>query len=288
MKARELILSKQIQWAKNRDIVLTGSKGERGRPVYTKTLDQNLFGPLDERTITQFKGGNGNEIQGTVDTPAKMQALHSSSALAVNIFHYWQKKRLYNEIAAACGFCDKGSQYVNQIDFERKFQIKTKFVVPPHIDVVLSGSVQKKGKLFAIESKFSEAYSTIKHEGLKDKYLLEEDLWQEFPNLHNLAKKINPNDNQFTYLHAAQLIKHILGLHMKVKKDGFKLLYLWYDALGIEGGTHRNEIAIFTEYARADGVFFISKSYQELIISLANDYRDEHTAYIQYITERYL
>lgn len=288
MKAYEVILSKQIQWAKNRDIELIGSKGERGRPVYTKTLEQNLFETLDDRTISQFIDGNGNEIQGSLDTPAKMQALHSSSALAVNIFHYWQKRGLHNEIAAACGFCNKGSKYVGQIDFERKFQIKTKFIVPPNMDVVLRGDVQNKVKLFAVECKFTEAYSSRKHEGLKDKYLLEDDLWKEFPNLHILAKQINPEDDKFTFLHAAQLIKHILGLHNAVQKNGFKLLYLWFDAFGYEGEKHRDEIENFSKWARKDGVFFLSKSYQELIISLANDYRDDHAEYIQYVTERYL
>lgn len=287
MNAHEAILSKQIQWAKNHDIQLIGSKGERGRPTYTLTIEKNLFEPLDERTKQQFSEGNGNEIQGSAVSPAKMQALHSSSALGVNIFQYWQKRGLCNDIAAACGFCEKGSKNSIQIDFERKFPIKSKFVVPPNIDVVISPRDPKKRKLFAVECKFTEAYSTTKHEGLKDKYLKEDDLWLEFPVLHNLAKKINPEDHEFTFLHAAQLIKHILGLTKEVGKDGFKLLYLWYDALGKEGAIHRDEIEIFTEYARKDEVFFLSKSYQELIISLANDYRDDHPAYIKYITERY-
>ena len=288
MKAYEIILSKQIQWASNRGIELIGSKGDRGRPAYTSTVDQNIFEPLEERTIDQFNKGNGNEIQGTLESPAKMQALHSSSALAVNIFQYWQKRGLHNEIAAACGFCNKGSKYISQIEFERKYPIKTKFIVPPNIDVVFSSGELEKKKLFAIECKFTEAYSSMKHEGLKDKYLLEEDLWNEFPNLHLLAKKINPVDDDFTYLHAAQLIKHILGLHKETNGKNFKLLYLWYDALGSAGAKHRDEIEIFSEYAKKDVVFFISKSYQELIITLANEYREDHEKYIQYITDRYL
>jgi len=31
MNAHEMILNKQIQWAKNKGIELTGSKGDRGR-----------------------------------------------------------------------------------------------------------------------------------------------------------------------------------------------------------------------------------------------------------------
>jgi hypothetical protein len=288
MNTREMILSKQIQWAKNRGIELIGSKGEKGRKAYTKTLDQNLFEPLEEITRYQFTKGDGNEIRGTLESPAKMQALHSSSALAVNVFQYWQKRGLANEIATACGFCNKGSRFNSKIDFERKYPIKTSYIVPPNIDVVLSSDEQENGKLFAIECKFSEAYSSMKHEGLKDKYLIENDLWLEFPNLLRLATRINPVDNDFTYLHAAQLIKHILGLHKETDGKDFKLLYLWYDALGYTGAKHREEIEIFSEYAKKDGIFFFSKSYQELIISLANDYREDHGKYVQYITERYL
>lgn len=288
MNTYEAILSKQIQWAKNHGIELIGSKGEKGRKAYTKTLEENLFEPLEEGTRDQFRSGDGNEIQGSVDSPAKMQALHSSSALGVNIFHYWQKRDLPNIIAAACGFCNKGSEYVSQIEFERKFRIKTKFVIPPNLDVVLSGQVNDKEYLFAVECKFTEPYSSKGHNGLKDKYMLEKSLWKDLPNLHALAKKINPEDTEFTYLHAAQLIKHILGLQVDVKGKDFKLLYLWYDAFGQAGAKHREEIESFTEYAKRDGIHFISKSYQELIISLANDYRDDHKEYIHYITERYL
>ena len=36
MNARKYILEKQIQWAKNRDVKLIGSKGNRGQQAYYK------------------------------------------------------------------------------------------------------------------------------------------------------------------------------------------------------------------------------------------------------------
>ena len=51
----EYIVTKQIQWAKNNDIPLIGSKGERGRPTYTLDLNQNLFEPLLEEMKTSLK-----------------------------------------------------------------------------------------------------------------------------------------------------------------------------------------------------------------------------------------
>jgi len=82
----EYIISKQIQWAKNRNIPLIGSEGKRGRDTYTLDIDRNLFEPLLDENRDQFLQGNGQEILGSQDKPAKMQALHSSSALGVNIF----------------------------------------------------------------------------------------------------------------------------------------------------------------------------------------------------------
>jgi hypothetical protein len=49
-----------------------------------------------------------------------MQALHSSSALGVNIFQYWQDIDQVSVIAAACGFCQSGNNISKKIVFEEK------------------------------------------------------------------------------------------------------------------------------------------------------------------------
>ncbi|MBM4147276.1 MAG: hypothetical protein FJ240_13560, partial [Nitrospira sp.] len=81
IKAHEYILSKQIMWALNQGIALIGSKGQRGRQTYAPTLKQNLFEPLESEVRKSFERGDGNEINGNPDSPAKMQAVHSSSAM---------------------------------------------------------------------------------------------------------------------------------------------------------------------------------------------------------------
>jgi hypothetical protein len=130
---------------------------------------------------------------------------------------------------------------------------------------------------------------------LKHEYTDLTEIWLGIQNLYELAKSISPNDksdnpidNRFTYLHAAQLIKHILGLKAECGKDGFKLLYLWYDVSDREGDNHRNEIEKFSEVARADGIDFAAMTYQELIHTLSKDCGQEHTDYIKYLSERYL
>jgi hypothetical protein len=288
MNAYEYIVSKQIQWALNNGKDLGGSKGSQGRPTYTKNLDQNLFAPLDLSVRNSFDKGDGHEVIGDLNTPAKMQAVHSSSALSVNIFQYWLISNQVSEIAAACGFCRKGTAFSESIKFEDKYPIDDSFILSPNIDVVFHNSDSSRFKRFAIECKFSEAYNSHGHGGLKPKYLNLTTPWSDILKLREFAKSICPNDDKFKYLHPAQLIKHILGLKAKCGKNGFRLLYLWYDVIGKEGAIHREEIKKFSEVANADDIYFASMSYQELIILLAKEYRQEHAAYIKYITERYL
>lgn len=295
MRAYEYIISKQIQWALNRDIPLIGSEGCRGRLAYTPELNQNLFEPFDSDVCERFAKADGHEISGSPCRPAKMQAVHSSSALSVNVFQYWQERiNQVSVIATACGFCRKGENISQKIVFEDKYPIENKFKIPPNIDVVFHNSYSSQFKRFAVECKFAEAYRP--HKGLKHEYTDLVTVWLDIQNLDKLAKSIspndksdNPNDNRFTYLHSAQLIKHILGLKTECGKDGFKLLYLWYDVLDKEGANHRDEIEEFSEVARADGIDFDAMTYQELILALSKECGEqEHTDYIKYLSERYL
>ena len=154
--------------------------------------------------------------------------------------------------------------------------------------MVIENSQKSKYKVFAVECKFSEAYSSRRHAGIDPKYIKLQSTWDDIPNLLRFAKSITPNDNKFLHLHPAQLVKHILGLKKQYSKDGFRLLYLWYDVLGHDGAVHRNEIDTFSEVAKSDGIKFHALSYQDLIVKLSREYRNEHPDYIQYASERYL
>jgi hypothetical protein len=265
MNARDYIISKQIQWAYRNNIVLIGSKGKRGRKAYTQKLDDNLFEPL-----------------------CKMQAVHSSSALGVNIFQYWKKINQVPAIAAACRFCNTGNISSQSINFEVKFPISEKFLRSPNIDVVINNSSESRFKVFAIECKFSEAYYSRAHSGVSPKYIGLNKAWNNMPNLLKLAKEISPDDNKFTRLHPAQLIKHILGLKEKFGKNKFRLLYLWYDTIGPESAKYHKEIEKFVKITKADNIHFHAMSYQDLIIKLAKKYRGTDKNYIDYISGRYL
>jgi hypothetical protein len=288
MRAYDYILSKQILWALNNEIPLVGSKGNRGRLSYTKELSQNIFEPLNPGVHESFLSGDGNEILGDASSPAKMQAVHSSSALSVNVFQYWQTINQIETMAATCKFCRRGNNTSKKIVFEDKYPIDDKFKFSPNIDVVFHNSDSSKYKRFAVECKFSEAYRSRGHSGLKSKYLKLSTQWNGIPAVHELAKTICPNDNFFTYLHAAQLIKHILGLKSEFGKNGFRIMYLWYDVLGHEGAAHRDEVSAFADIILSDGIKFHSMTYQELILNLSNQHKLEHRRYTKYLTERYL
>ncbi len=284
MNALEYILNKQIEWAHNHGIELIGSKIDRGRPLYTTKLEENLFEPLSSSTQDDFDSGDGRELTGY---PAKMQALHSSSALGVNIFQYWDMGHEISNIAHLCGFCNRTTQISQKISFEMKYPIDDRFRMGPNIDVVITNDPKAKYKVYAIECKFSEAYGGWEHTGLKEKYL-GLDIWADIPNLYEYAKSISPKEEKNRYLHAAQLIKHILGLQRKYGKKGFRLLYLWYDVIGSEGAKHQEETDDFLSVSKADGIKVHAQSYQELISRIAIEHREDHNEYVKYITDRYL
>lgn len=106
-----------------------------------------------------------------------MQALHSSSALDVNIFQYWQKLNHVPLIAAACGLCRRGNKVSEKIVFENKYPIDNRFPVPPNIDVVIYNLNSFKYKRFAIECKYSEVYITQMHSWIKSEYMSLEGIW---------------------------------------------------------------------------------------------------------------
>lgn len=287
MNGYQYILAKQTEWAKNKGLDLIGSKVNQGRRAYTTDLDHNLFQPLLPEVRKSFSSGDGGEL-GSSNLPGKIQAIHSSSALAVNVFQYWKSISAVSLIAAACGLCRLGSDISCDIKFEEKYPINDSFGFHPNIDVVIHNDSTARIQRFAIESKFSEAYGAHRHGGLKQKYLDCGDIWNDIPRLQSFAQRLSPDDKEFKHLHPAQLIKHILGLKRQFGRSGFRLLYLWYDVLGEQGKCHQDEIAAFAAVSEEDGIKFHSLTYQELIVKLADQFRLGHEEYIRYLTERYL
>lgn len=288
MNGFDYIFSKQVGWANRNKILLVGSQITKGRQAYTKTLNDNLFEPLSLETKSEIYNGDGGELKGSATHSAKMCAVHSSSAIGVNIFQYWKESSI-SDIAYALGLCRRDNKLASEIHFEQKYQISNKFHFSPNIDVVIKNNVKHNIKVFGIECKYSEAYSSRKHPGLKEKYISEiPEQWEDIPELFKLAKEISPQDTKYKHLHPAQLLKHILGLKKAYDKNGFRLLYLWYDVPGNDGCQHRKEIKQFSDIAKSDNIKFHSTSYQELLIKMKNNLYVGNEKYINYMIDRYL
>jgi len=286
MDVTEQIITKQVEWAQNKGFELIGSRGKHGRKAYTTRLSDNFFQPLNKETKIELEEGDGGELDGSEQRPAKIQAVHSSSALGVNVFDYWRDSPDLSIVTSSCRLSRRSRSLAGDIRFEQKFPIESRLKYSPNIDVVIlphSGTF----KCYAIECKFTEAYSGRGHGGLDSKYLENEKIWQGLSATRGLAQEISPNDSQFEFLHAAQLIKHILGLNRKYGRSQYRLLYLRYDALGEAGFHHSQEVDKFARVVHSDKVAFHETTYQDLIVRLAQ-HREQHNEYVSYLTERYL
>ncbi|OYU82527.1 MAG: hypothetical protein CFE24_15270 [Flavobacterium sp. BFFFF2] len=291
MNGLKYIQAKQQNWAKRKGLALFGGTiPNEGEKNYLNSITANIFNEqLSEETDKNFKEGDGNETKDSTTRLAKMKALHSSSALPVNVFQYWQEKDV-SSILSACRLINRrpfnSDTLPNAVQFEQKFEIcdnKIDFPKKPNLDVV----IEYDHNVYAIESKFTEPYSKVP-KGLSDKYRSEVSFWNGLPHLQDLANKISPDNNDFKNLDAAQLIKHILGLKKQLGKSGFTLLYLWYDVIGNDGVAHRKEIEKFAEIAKKDNVKFRHITYQEVIMNLSNEFYFGNEVYINYLTDRYL
>lgn len=139
MSSRAALLMQQRSWADSRALAIN-SKG------YLAEWAQNLYQPLSYRAKKAFDDGGGSEL-GRTDGRAKMSALHSSAALAVNVFDYWSE-RPCGPLVTALGL--HGS--AQPIEFEAQFPTGLDGI-PPNLDVAIRF---ESGGVTGIESKFTE------------------------------------------------------------------------------------------------------------------------------------
>jgi hypothetical protein len=269
--AYESICSQQKSWACQRGIRFD----EDG---YTLSLDDNLLLPLLPEVRKEFKAGKGDEL-GAAGIRGKMQALHSSSALVVNIFQYWANRDI-SEIASACGT----PHGMTRMRFERTYPT-TLGGTPPHLDVEFSADSLKP---LVIESKFTEPYRRHTKRAIKDRHLDVPGLWTGLTECEKLVRRIREEERgrtSFGYLDAPQLLKHILGLTKAFGASGFSLLYLWYEIPSPEARSHRTELNEFMNLIGQE-VEFRQMTHQELFQAI-RECHGVSEGYIRYLTERY-
>jgi len=267
----KLILCQQQAWARRQGIKFD-SDG------YTLALSDNLFCPLSLETGREFDSGQGDEL-GKGGSRGKMQALHSSSALVVNVFEYWRNHNIAT-IARACG----APEGMTEMHFEQVHPTPLGGI-PPHLDVEFYGVGRKP---MAIESKYTELYHRRTKRSIKNKYLSYKGLWEQLPGCERLIRRIRGEEKgktSFTFLDVPQLLKHILGLATKFGATGFELLYLWYDFPSLEAKKHQRELSEFKEQIAGE-VCFRDMTYQELFEVIKRS-PEADKDYISYLAARY-
>lgn len=268
----------QTRWAEEHSISLE-------RAGYVELLADNLFlGQLNSETRADFESADGGELQDNGHRPAKMRALISSSALAVNFFDAWRhasKERL----PAALGL----DEPLERIRFEYKCTAYPIGPRSPNLDVVLTTA---SGRRIAIESKFLESYrNPAKHAVLSEKYFPSgRGVWSA-ARLPRAQALVNDKSIRWNYLDASQLLKHLLGLRCDTSPGEVELLYLWYDTGLGDAIAHRMEISRFAEAVQEDNpedcLHFRSMTYQELFASLADRAGELPSGWATYMSARY-
>ena len=273
MSSKTELLLQQRQWAE-----LTGLEPDtRG---YLESVGKNLLKTIGPQTRLAFEKGSGSELEDTPSRPAKMRALHSFSALAVNVFDSW----VGSKTPALKSVLGLDSDIVS-ISFEEQFPTGLGGI-PPNLDVALELS---SGHITGIESKFSEWLAPKpKHKApLKAKYFPgNTGLWQEkgLPESQKLAAAMDQGAEHFQHLDVPQLLKHSLGMATQCG-NRFSLFYIYYDCPGPESDLHNDEVSHFGSLV-GEELRFKAISYQNFFSALEQiEFADKK--YLDYLRERY-
>jgi len=285
MKSADFLHQKFQAWARRKNISLQGSEGERGQPNYMLSVEENLFnGKLLGQVRSAFVEGAGGELRGKIPS---MSALHSSAAMAVNLFQYWVENQQYQMLAELLKIPSKG---IGSVSFEKKYQVCDDwkahgFNEPPHLDL---GIDYIDSNRVGVECKLFEPYGRLGHDLLKGVYLELPDAWNDIPACRALAEELTSGDAGFKRLGPAQLLRHILGLKFGRPIEKIRLIYLYFDTIGDEAAEHRAEVRRFQELIASDPINFVPMTVQEFVLRAVSLCRAQHREYVDYLADRYL
>lgn len=207
------------------------------------------------RIIHQFQSGDGGELKVQKDGRRKIEAIHSSAALAVNTFAPWLKEPETLSLAGISNF--------RSVEFEKKLPV-TKSGMAANLDLMVSGFEGVVG----VESKFLEPLSKTTS---KQPFSAAYSYFRDKPNCevwYEQVNKINNFPEKFRYLDAKQLTSHALGLVGSFGGAPVKLMYLFWEPMNWveirEYAKHRQEIEAFIMEVRGASVSLEAISYPEL------------------------
>ena len=270
MASRNLLLRRQRSWARRAGKSIDAAG-------YLPTVNDNLRQPLSAIALADFRARGSAEFHDADPNSAgrhraRMRAVHSSTALAVNVFDFWNSVDLA-PLAEALGLWAP----IRSIGFE------------PHLPFGLAGNPAnpdillelESGGLVAIECKFSEWLVPRRERAgpFNDRYFPPgRAVWREagLPACQELADDLQSGREYFRYLDVRQLLKHALGLQAE-RAERFSLFYLYFDWPGSLGELHRAEIARLAGRIGTE-LGFRALTYQNLVSNLdvapALDYRE--------------
>lgn len=269
----DLIKRRQQAWAQRQQRTLD-------KEGYCGCADDNVFQGLSDAARKDLVRGGGGEL-GTESERGKFQAAHSSSALACNWFDYW-RERDFSVLSTALG---TESPFVT---------LRLEAHVPTgmrgadaNLDVLLTTA---DGRLFAIESKFTEPYTPAPTKfTLKPQYFSNKRLrWTEvgLPGCQIVAEQLRTEQHDFNVLDVAQLLKHMLALGRTGSR--WTLCCLWYEVAGPAADAHRADLRTFAAQIGADAAHFTALTYQELFSRMERLTGGEHADYMAYLRDRYI
>ena len=285
MTSADYLKGKFRAWALRTGIELQGSKGKQGESNYTLSLGENFYGgAILDSVRSAFDAGAGGEIRGAIP---KMSALHSSSAMSVNLFQHWV---VNGQLSLLANLLKVPSRGIECGTFEDQFPVCEEpqahgFHEPPHLDFALR---YRDGSRLGIECKLLEPYGRLDHRPLRPAYLKLRDAWDDIPHCYALAVRLAKGSDDFRRVGASQLLKHILGLKFQTPVNKIRLIYLYCDAIGDEASEHRQELYQFRTLIAGDPIRFMPMPLQEFILRAVRSARGDHKSYVDYLTERYL
>jgi hypothetical protein len=271
---KTLLLRAQRRWADARG-VLYDAHG------CVRDLADNLQVPLGGASLEELQ--RGSELRPYATRPARLYSLASSAALVLNVFDHW-RDRDAAPLLWALGLEERGPAHLT---FEAPLPTGLEGDAPS-ADVLLELDA---GRYVAIESKYAE-WLVRRPRGkrvFKDKYFpigSDGGVWAAagLPRCQALADDLQADRARFKFLHAAQLLKHALGLAQSGKRNSL-LMYLYYEWPVREAVTHRSEIDRVVAWL-APELELRAVTYQALFSSLRRA-PNVDASYLDYLTQRY-
>ncbi len=223
------------------------------------SVDNFLPGVPSEYVLARLAKAGGNEVES-----GKLASVESSAALAVNTFAWFHEQpEAFPHLPGL-----EGIGTARRVDVEYCARFPWSGGRHPWLDAM----VETDGELIGIESKRFEPYRDKKGVSLSEAY--DRPVWgANMAPYERMRDALRSGSERFTYLDAAQLVKHAFGLVTDGRRKGKApiLVYLFAEPAALQDrpldpsgfSKHRAENLRFAKAVAGAEVVFHSISYRE-------------------------